>query len=59
MKKMRKVLDVSGRFIFVLGVLALTFIYAMFQGGKVSWTIFYSLLPFVVYSTLLFFYPFS
>ena len=59
MKKMRKVLDVSGRFIFVLGVLALTFIYAMFQGGKVSWTIFYSLLPFAVYSTLLFFYPFS
>lgn len=59
MTKIRKVLDVSGRFIFVLGVLALTFIYAMFQGGKVSWTIFYSLLPFVMYSTLLFFYPFS
>ncbi len=59
MTKTRKVLDVSGRFIFVLGVLALTFIYAMFQGGKVSWTVFYSLLPFVVYSTLLFFYPFS
>ena len=59
MIKIRKMLDISGRFLFVLGVLALTFVFAMFQGGKVSWTIFYSLLPFVMYSTLLFFYPLS
>ncbi|MFJ7936775.1 DUF58 domain-containing protein [Sporosarcina sp. NPDC096371] len=57
MRKVRKVLDIFGRFLFVLCVLALTFVFAMFQGGKVSWTIFYSLLPFVMYSTLLFFYP--
>lgn len=59
MIKTKKMLDISGRFLFVLGVLALTFVFAMFQGGKVSWTIFYSLLPFVMYSTFLFFYPFS
>ena len=31
----------------------------MFQGGKVSWTIFYMLLPFIIYSFALFFYPLS
>jgi len=31
----------------------------MFQGGQVSWTIFYAILPFVIYSTILFFYPLS
>ncbi|WP_374721095.1 DUF58 domain-containing protein [Peribacillus tepidiphilus] len=32
------------------------FVYAMFQGGFVSWFLFYSFLPFSVYSLLLFFY---
>lgn len=48
-----------GRFIFVLLLLASSFVYAMFQGGNVSWTIFYILLPFACYSILLFFYPLS
>ena len=31
----------------------------MFQGGTVSWAIFYIILPFVIYSILLFLYPMS
>ncbi|MCA0173721.1 DUF58 domain-containing protein [Bacillus sp. RAR_GA_16] len=43
---------------FFLGLLFLfTFSYAMFQGGFVSWFLFYSFLPFVIYSFLLIFYP--
>ncbi|WP_347552630.1 DUF58 domain-containing protein [Pseudalkalibacillus hwajinpoensis] len=34
-----------------------TFSYAMFQGGFVSWFLFYSFLPFALYSLLLIFYP--
>ncbi|MGM0878437.1 MAG: DUF58 domain-containing protein [Bacillota bacterium] len=33
------------------------FSYAMFQGGFVSWFLFYSFLPFAIYSLLLMFYP--
>lgn len=46
-----------GRFLFVLFILVGAFVFAMFQGGLVSWTIFYTVLPFTVYSILLFFYP--
>ncbi len=59
MRKVRKMLDISGRFLFILLVLVVTFTFAMFQGGKVSWTIFYSIVPFVLYSSLLFLYPLS
>ena len=45
--------------LFVLFVLVSTFVFAMFQGGIVSWTIFYIILPFIIYSLLLFFYPMS
>lgn len=44
-------------FILLLVLLALVFIYAMFQGGFVSWFLFFSFLPFALYSILLFFYP--
>ncbi|GKV56365.1 hypothetical protein NCCP2222_23120 [Sporosarcina sp. NCCP-2222] len=57
MKQRLRFLSESGRFVFVLLLLAITYIFAMFQGGKVSWSIFYILLPFVLYSCLLFFYP--
>lgn len=46
-----------GRLVFVLLILIGTFAFAMFQGGIVSWTIFYAVLPFNLYSILLFFYP--
>lgn len=46
-----------GRLLFVIIVLASAFVFAMFQGGQVSWTIFYAVVPFVLYSVALFFYP--
>ncbi|MHA6260159.1 DUF58 domain-containing protein [Sporosarcina sp. CAU 1771] len=59
MKKIGNLLAAYSRFLFVLFVLASVFSFAMFQGGKVSWTIFYVLIPFIAYSLLLFFYPLS
>ncbi|MFF2460089.1 DUF58 domain-containing protein [Peribacillus simplex] len=38
-------------------LLTVSFCYAMFQGGFVSWFIFYSFLPFSVYALILLFYP--
>ncbi|MFS0577127.1 DUF58 domain-containing protein [Sporosarcina sp. 179-K 3D1 HS] len=57
--KTRQRIALVGRLLFVLFLLAVAFVFAMFQGGMVSWTIFYILLPFVSYSILLFFYPIS
>ncbi|RDI37956.1 DUF58 domain-containing protein [Falsibacillus pallidus] len=37
--------------------IALAFSYSMFQGGFVSWFLFYSFMPFGLYSVLLAFYP--
>ncbi|RST60354.1 DUF58 domain-containing protein [Siminovitchia terrae] len=41
----------------ILILLAAAFAYAMFQGGFVSWFLFYSFLPFALYPILLFYYP--
>ncbi len=38
-------------------LLIATFVFAMFQGGFVSWFLFYTFLPFAMYSLVLFFYP--
>lgn len=47
------------RQIFVLcGLFAVLFSYAMFQGGFVSWFLFYSFLPFGLYSLAIAIYPF-
>lgn len=46
-----------GRFIGVIAIGATAYVFAKFQGGFVSWFIFYMLLPFVVYSILLYLYP--
>ena len=43
--------------VFVLVVLGGAYSFAMFQGGMVSWTIFYFLLPFSLYSLSIVFYP--
>ncbi|SES38840.1 DUF58 domain-containing protein [Psychrobacillus sp. OK032] len=40
-------------------LLIVTFVYSMFQGGFVSWFLFYLLIPLSIYSILLFFYPLS
>lgn len=59
MRKVKSLLAPYSRFLFVLFVFVSIFFFAMFQGGKVSWTIFYILLPFIIYSITLFFYPLS
>lgn len=43
----------------VLLLLVVAFVYAMFQGGFVSWFLFYLIVPIALYSVLLFFYPLS
>lgn len=57
MQKVRKVVARASRFFFVLVIVISAFVFAMFQGGVVSWTIFYAILPFMIYSIALFFYP--
>jgi uncharacterized protein (DUF58 family) len=44
------------KFVVLLFLILLTFSYAMFQGGFVSWFLFYSFLPFAVYCIGLSFY---
>ncbi|MDM5336230.1 DUF58 domain-containing protein [Fictibacillus enclensis] len=41
----------------IMILLGLLFSYAMFQGGFVSWFLFYSMLPFVAYTITMVFYP--
>lgn len=43
----------SGRLVTVVILLVFTFSYAMFQGGFVSWFVFFIILPFSLYSILL------
>lgn len=57
MRHAREYIRRSSRFVFVLLVLLSAFVFAMFQGGYVSWAIFYALFPFVIYSIALFIYP--
>jgi uncharacterized protein (DUF58 family) len=44
------------KFVVLLFLIVLTFSYAMFQGGFVSWFLFYSFLPFALYCICLSFY---
>ncbi|MDQ0999647.1 uncharacterized protein (DUF58 family) [Neobacillus niacini] len=44
------------KFVVLLFLIMLTFSYAMFQGGFVSWFLFYSFLPFALYCICLSFY---
>lgn len=53
MRRIKQYLKKSGRFITIITLLVLSFCYAMFQGGFVSWFIFFTVLPFLVYSLLL------
>ena len=57
MKKLKTYLRSGGRFTATLLLAVITFSYAMFQGGFVSWFVFYSLTPFLLYSLLLSFAP--
>ncbi|WP_194841674.1 DUF58 domain-containing protein [Sporosarcina obsidiansis] len=53
MKRMKSISSIVG--VFGIGVAAYAF--AKFQGGFVSWFIFYMIMPFVLYSVMLYFYP--
>ena len=59
MKHLKSKWALGGRLLFVILLLIISFAYAMFQGGFVSWFIFYSLLPFALYSIAFFFNPIS
>lgn len=54
-KRLKKLKGVLGIIVLLVG----TFVYAMFQGGFVSWFLFYLVIPLSIYSLLLFFYPLS
>lgn len=58
-KKRRRLKILKSMFstLILLVLLGLAFAYAMFQGGFVSWFLFYSFLPFAIYAILLLAYP--
>src|SRR3954451_6500161 len=56
MKKIVKTLKKVWKFLLLLFLILLTFSYAMFEGGFVSWFLFYSFLPFAIYCMSLSFY---
>lgn len=54
---MKQMLKQIWKLIVLIIFLAGTFSYAMFQGGFVSWFLFYSFLPFAIFALALAFYP--
>ncbi|SDJ52404.1 DUF58 domain-containing protein [Salimicrobium halophilum] len=56
---MKEKLLYVGKFLFLILLFAILFSYAMFQGGFVSWFLFYAFLPFLIYMTALLLYPLS
>ncbi|MEH7250991.1 DUF58 domain-containing protein [Neobacillus niacini] len=56
MKKLWNPFKKVWKFVILLFLIILTFSYAMFQGGFVSWFLFYSFLPFALYCIGLSFY---
>ncbi|UFT99896.1 DUF58 domain-containing protein [Radiobacillus kanasensis] len=56
---MKWIAGFTSKFVFVLFLFVLFFSYAMFQGGFVSWFLFYSFLPVLIYMACLLFYPIS
>jgi len=57
MKTIVRVIRSAGKLLFSILLIALTFVYAMFQGGFVSWFLFYSFLPIGLYSLFFSIYP--
>lgn len=53
MNGIKRYLKKGGRFIAIMALLVFAFCFAMFQGGFVSWFIFFTVLPFLLYSLLL------
>ncbi|MGM7724317.1 DUF58 domain-containing protein [Metabacillus sp. Hm71] len=57
MKNLFKRFHVGWKLVFLLILTLASFSYAMFQGGFVSWFLFYSFFPFAIYSLMLVIYP--
>ncbi|MEK4230884.1 DUF58 domain-containing protein [Solibacillus sp. FSL H8-0538] len=57
MKAFVNFLQTSRRLVTVVALLVVTFCFAMFQGGFVSWFVFFTVTPFLLYSLLLAFVP--
>lgn len=57
MKKLWAIVLPKFKIVTLLFLFIVSFIYAMFQGGFVSWFLFYAFTPFVIYSLLLSVYP--
>lgn len=57
MSMWKGIISKFGRFVVNVLLIVVTFSYAMFQGGFVSWFLFYTLIPFLLYSLLLHFVP--
>ncbi|SIS59191.1 DUF58 domain-containing protein [Salimicrobium flavidum] len=56
---MKQKLSLIGKYFFLILLFAVLFSYAMFQGGFVSWFLFYAFLPFLLYMIILLLYPLS
>lgn len=56
MRKLLRKLREMGKLTTIFLLVIVTFVYAMFQGGFVSWFLFYSFIPFGLYSLFLSFY---
>ncbi|WP_111646643.1 DUF58 domain-containing protein [Paranoxybacillus vitaminiphilus] len=54
---MKKRIRLTGRVLLLIILIVVLFSYAMFQGGFVSWFLFYSFLPFGLYSFCVALYP--
>lgn len=54
---MRKVVYLLVKLALLFGLVLILFSYAMFQGGFVSWFLFYTSLPFLIYYLFFIFYP--
>ncbi|WP_409273243.1 DUF58 domain-containing protein [Neobacillus sp. SCS-31] len=57
MKEKFRAIKHMWKLVILILLIAIAFSYAMFQGGFVSWFLFYSFLPFAAYSLAVAFYP--
>ncbi|WP_027446355.1 DUF58 domain-containing protein [Pontibacillus marinus] len=56
---MKNYLSLIGKLLFIGVLFGVLYAYAMFQGGFVSWFLFYAMLPFILYMICIIFYPLS
>lgn len=57
MKVLYNLLKIWGKGLLLLAGVGVLYAYAMFQGGFVSWFLFYSFMPFIIFSILFALYP--